>query len=58
MSVKITYFLVLASNRKVADLETKIQEIEKEKKEQNHGELLITILLSSKRVRVAQLEEA
>ena len=47
MSVKIMYFLVLAANRKVADLETKIQEIEKEKKEQNHGELLITIPLSS-----------
>ena len=58
MSVKITYFLVIAANRKVADLETKIQEIEKEKNEQNHGELLITILLSSKGVRVAQLEEA
>ena len=53
MSVKITYFLVLASNRKVAGLEFKIQEIEKEKREQNHGELLFTITLSSKGAKVA-----
>ena len=42
-----TYCIVLAANRKVTDLETKIQEIEREKKEQNHGELLITIILCS-----------
>ena len=58
MSAQVTYFLVLAANRKVADLDTKHQEMEKEKKEQNHGELLITILLSSKGVRVVPLEKA
>ena len=44
MSVDMT-FVILAANRKVADLETKIQEIEREKREQNNGELLITIIL-------------
>ena len=48
MAALITYFVVLAANRKVADLETKIEEIEKEKNEQNHGELLFTIILHSK----------
>ena len=48
---------VLAANRKVADLEAKIQKIEKEKKEQNQGEFLFTIILFSNGVRVAQLEE-
>ena len=47
MAALITYFVVLAANRKVADLETKIQEMEKEKREQNHGELLIIIILCS-----------
>ena len=47
MAALITYFLVLAANRKVADLETKIQEMEKEKREQNRGELLIIIILCS-----------
>ena len=48
MSVKYnTHFIVLAANRIVTDLETKIQEIERERKEQNSGELLITIILCS-----------
>ena len=47
MPVKIKYFLILAANRKVADLETKIEKIKEEKREQNNGELLITIKLYS-----------
>ena len=39
MSVKITYSLVLAANRKVTDLETKIQKLEERQTEQYHGEL-------------------
>ena len=47
MSVNITYFLVLAAHRKVADLEIKIQEIEKNEKKHNHCKLLITIIFCS-----------
>ena len=54
MSAQIKYFLVLAANMKVAHLETKIQEIKKEKKEQNQGEFLFTTILFSKSVKVAQ----
>ena len=41
------YFMVLelqTANIKIADLETKIQGMEEEKKEQNHSELLFSIL--------------
>ena len=40
--------------KKVTDLETKIQRMEEQQTEQNHGELLFTIILSSKGVKVAQ----
>ena len=33
------------ANKKLADLETKMEAIEEEKREQNHGELFFTIIL-------------
>ena len=35
------------ANRKMVDLEAKIQKMEKEKREQNHGELIFNIILHS-----------
>ena len=42
------YFMVLelkTANIKIAELETKIQDMKEEKREQYHGELLFTIIL-------------
>ena len=56
-----TYCMVLelkTASKKVTELETKIQRMEEEQTEQNHGELLFTTILYSKGGRVVQLEEA
>ena len=42
------------AKNKVTDLETKIQRVKERQTEQNRGELLFAIILSSKGVKVGQ----
>ena len=39
--------MVLAANRRVTELETKIQKMEEDRTEEGHGELLFIIILYS-----------
>ena len=52
-----TYFMVLelqTASKRVTDLETKIQRMGVQQKEQNQGELLFTIIFSLKDVKAAE----